>query len=160
MGQRHTCKPVPRESGAREADGKSRQTQARNGSRAIARKASPVGRLIASYDDFVDVCRARADELEISRIELDRITGLADAHSSMLLTKKFMKVFGPVSTGLMLDALGLRLLVIEDAKLTARTLKRRTKRVSTHAHYRPQFPSIGGPAKGWLFGWPAVTAEK
>jgi hypothetical protein len=102
---------------------------------------SPIGRMIASYDDFVDVCRARADELEISRIELDRITGLADAHSSMLLTKKFMKVFGPVSTGLMLDALGLRLLVVEDPKLTERTLKRRTKRVSTHAHYPRQLPA-------------------
>jgi hypothetical protein len=104
----------------------------------IAKPPSPVGRLLATYDDLVDVCRARADELQISRIELDRLTGLADAHSSMLLARKYMKVFGPVSTGLMLDALGLRLLVVEDPKLTARTLKRRTPRHLQHVRYPRQ----------------------
>jgi len=83
----------------------------------------------------------RADQLEVSRAELDRLTGLADAHSSMLLTKSCMKIFGPVSLPLMLQVLGMRLLVIKDAEWTNRTLKRRVKRVSTHAHYPRQLPT-------------------
>jgi hypothetical protein len=125
-----------------------------------AKPPSPIGRVIASYHDFVDVCRARADQLEVSRVELDRLTGLADAHSSMLLTKSCMKIFGPVSLPLMLDVLGLRLLVVEDPDLTARTLRRRQRRLRSHAHYRPQFPPISGPVNGWLFGYPPPIAGK
>jgi hypothetical protein len=92
-----------------------------------------VGRLIATYDEVIDIFRARADELELSRLEIDRLTGLADAHTSHLLARKFTQVFGPVSLPLMLDVLGLRLLVVEDPELTARTLKRRTPRIASHA---------------------------
>ena len=99
---------------------------------AIARPPSPVGRLIATYDDVIDTFRARADELELSRLEIDHLSGLAPAHSSHLLAKKFTQVFGPLSLPLMLDTLGLRLLVVEDPELTARTLKRRTPRNSSH----------------------------
>ena len=98
----------------------------------IARPPSPIGRLIATYDEVIDIFRARADELELSRLEIDRLTGLADAHTSHLLARKFTQVFGPVSLPLMLDVLGLRLLVVEDPELTARTLKRRTPRKSSH----------------------------
>ena len=58
-------------------------------------RAPVVGRLIESYEDVVQAFRDRADDLEISRGEIDRLTGLADAHASMLLTKSCMKVFGP-----------------------------------------------------------------
>jgi hypothetical protein len=99
---------------------------------AIAKPPSPVGRLIATYDDVIDTFRARADELALSRLEIDHLSGLAPAHSSHLLAKKFTQVFGPLSLPLMLDTLGLRLLVVEDPELTARTLKRRTPRKSSH----------------------------
>jgi hypothetical protein len=98
----------------------------------IARPPSPIGRLIATYDDVVDVFRARADELELSRLEIDHLSGLASGHSSHLLAKRFTQRLGPLSLPLMLDTLGLRLLVVEDPKLTARTLKRRTPRKSSH----------------------------
>jgi hypothetical protein len=88
--------------------------------------------LIATYDDVVDVFRARADELELSRLEIDHLSGLASGHSSHLLAKRFTQRLGPLSLPLMLDTLGLRLLVVEDPKLTARTLKRRTPRKSSH----------------------------
>ena len=101
---------------------------------------------------MIDAFRDRADELEISRPEIDRLTGLADAHASMLLTKSCMKVFGPRSLPLMLAVLGLRFRV--DPEQTALTLRRRERRIRSHAHYRPQFPPIGGAAKGWLFGYP------
>ncbi len=48
--------------------------------------------------------------------------------------------FGPVSLLLMLDTLGLRLLVVEDPYLTARTLKRRTPRVRTHIRCPRELP--------------------
>src|SRR5258705_12865846 len=50
---------------------------------------------MTSYDDVIDAFRDRADELEMSRPEIDRLTGLADAHASMLLTKSCMKVSVP-----------------------------------------------------------------
>jgi hypothetical protein len=100
--------------------------------------------LIASYDDFIAVCRDRADELEMSRLEIDHISGLSTGYASILLMKTPRKNFGPVSLPLMLDVLGIRLLVVEDPKLTARTLKRRTKRVNTHAHYPRQLPAPTG----------------
>jgi hypothetical protein len=55
---------------------------------AIEKPPSPVGRLIATYDDVIDTFRARAEELELSRLEIDHLSGLAPAHSSHLLAKK------------------------------------------------------------------------
>jgi hypothetical protein len=112
----------------------------------IARPPSPIGRLIATYDDVVDVFRARADELELSRLEIDRLAGLADGHSSHLLAKKYTQRLGPVSLLLMLDTLGLRLLVVEDPDLTARTLKRRTPRIASHARCPRQLSVPIAPA--------------
>jgi hypothetical protein len=127
----------------------------------IATSRPPViGRAITNYDEVLDAFRDRADELEISRQEIDRLTGLADAHASMLLTKSHMKLFGPVSLPLMMAVLGLRFRVEEDPKQTALTLRRRERRSRTHAHYRSQFAPIGGTARGWLFEYPSSIAGK
>jgi hypothetical protein len=127
-------------------------------------RAPVIGRRIESYEDVVQAFRDRADDLEISRNELDRLTGLADAHCSMLLMKSPMKtpmkIFGPVSLPAMLAVLGLRFRIEEDTEQTALTLKRRQRRVRTHVHYRPEFPPISGRVKGWLFGYPAPIAGK
>jgi hypothetical protein len=124
---------------------------------AIAKPPSPVGRLIATYLDFVDVCRDRADEMEIPRSEIDRIAGLSDGHSAHLLAKQFIKTFTPQSLPLVLDTLGLRLRVEEDLELTARTLRRRKRRIRSHAHYPPQFPAIDGAINGRLnYGYPPL----
>jgi hypothetical protein len=122
-----------------------------------AKPPSPVGRLIATYPEFVDVCRDRADEMEISRSEIDRISGLPDGHSAHLLAKQFIKMFTPASLPLVLDTLGLRLRVEEDPELTARTLRRRKRRDRSHAHYPPQFPAINGAINGRLnYGYPPL----
>jgi hypothetical protein len=130
----------------------------------VAKPPSPIGRVVASYEDVVQAFRDRADQLEISRIELDRLTGLADAHCSMLLMKSPMKtpmkIFGPVSLPAMMAVLGLRFRIEEDPEQTALTLRRRERRVRTHVHYRPEFPPISGRVKGWLFGYPAPIAGK
>jgi len=123
-------------------------------------RAPVVGRVITSYEDAVNAFRDRADELEISRNELDRNTGLADGHASMLLMKSPMKVFGPVSLPAMLQVLGLRFRIEEDADQTALTIRRRQRRRTTHVRYHPEFASISGRATARLFGFPAPIAGK
>jgi len=132
----------------------------------VAKPSHPpvVGRVLESYEEIIQAFRDRADDLEISRNELDGLTGLADAHCSMLLMKSPMKtpmkVFGPKSLPAMLRVLGLRFRIEEDVEQTALTLRRRKRRVSTHAHYGHQFSPIGGTVTGWFFGHPAPIARK
>jgi hypothetical protein len=130
--------------------------------RAVANPHPPViGRAIASYEDVISAFRDRADDLEISRNEMSHLTRLADGHVSMLLMKQNpMKLFGPKSLPALLKVLGLRFRIEEDAEQTALTLRRRQRRVTTHAHYGLQFAPVSGPVKAWLFGYPAPIARK
>jgi hypothetical protein len=88
-----------------------------------------LGRLISDYGALLEAFRARAQELEISRTGIDSIAGWADGYASKLLSgaaAKRRKIIGPLSLGLMLDTLGLKMILVEDPEGTARTLKRRT----------------------------------
>jgi hypothetical protein len=87
------------------------------------------------YRGFVEICRARADELALSRSEIDRISGLPAGFSGKLLGKgatdptrpsNKKKKMWPASLELMLGTLGLQIVVIEDPNATARTLALRT----------------------------------
>jgi hypothetical protein len=101
-----------------------------------ARPIQPLAEVV-SYDDLIAALRARKDELDISFLELDFIGGLTSGHSSKLLApvRPYMKCLGPVSLGLILGALGLRLLVVEDPEALARVRGRYVKRyVSRHKH--------------------------
>jgi hypothetical protein len=84
-----------------------------------------LGRLICDYRGLVETCRARADELGISRSEIDRLGGLPAGYAGKLLGRegvKRQKKMWPVSLELMLGVLGLKILLIEDEAATARTL--------------------------------------
>jgi hypothetical protein len=85
-----------------------------------------LGRIVNDYQGLVEVCRQRAEELEISRLEIDQLSGLAVGHAGKILGKGETKRMGPVSLGPMLEVLGLRMLIIEDAAATQRTLARRS----------------------------------
>jgi hypothetical protein len=88
-----------------------------------------LGRLITDYRGLVEICRQRADELAVSRLELDRLAGLAPGYSGKLLGNgngKTKKTMWPVGLESVLGALGLRILLIEDEAATARTLALRT----------------------------------
>ena len=91
-----------------------------------------LGRLITDYRGLVEACRARADELAISRLEIDRLGGLPVGYAGKLLGKdgalpgKEHKKMWPRSLELMLGVLGLKILLIEDNVATARTLALRT----------------------------------
>jgi hypothetical protein len=90
------------------------------------RKTANLGRLITNYRGLIETCRARADELSISRQEIDRLGGLPVGYSGKLLgnpeSSKEPKRMWPVSLEAMLGVLGLQVIVIEDPVATARTL--------------------------------------
>jgi hypothetical protein len=96
-------------------------------------KPASLGRVISDYRTLVETCRQRADELALSRSEIDRLGGLPLGYAGKLLGKesvehrgKKCKKMWPVSLELMLAVLGLKLLAIEDDAATARTLALRT----------------------------------
>jgi hypothetical protein len=92
-----------------------------------------LGRTIGDYRALVEACRARADELALSRAEIDRLGGLPAGYGGKLLgkaavddvsypRKKNSKKMWPVALESMLGVLGLKILLIEDDAATARTL--------------------------------------
>src|SRR5258708_14549485 len=105
-----------------------------------------IARPLRTYRGLVEVCRQRADELAISRNEIDRLSGLPEGYSGKLLgngNAKNPKRIWPVSLEAILQTLGLKLILIEDEAATARTLARRAP-VQQHqqrfgdAHWRNQ----------------------
>jgi hypothetical protein len=96
------------------------------------RTSASLGRLITDYRTLVETCRARADELELSRLEIDRLGGLPVGYAGKLLGKdggapgRKHKKMWPVALESMLGVLGLKILLIEDEAATARTLALRT----------------------------------
>jgi hypothetical protein len=86
-----------------------------------------LGRLFTDYRTLVETCRARADELEISRSEIDRIGGLPSGYAGKLLGKnggepgRKNKKMWPFALESMLGVLGLKILLIEDDVAAART---------------------------------------
>jgi hypothetical protein len=97
-------------------------------SAASIRKTANLGRLITDYRTLVETCRARADELDLSRLEIDRLGGLPTGYAGKLLGKdggepgRRHKKMWPVALESMLGVLGLKILLIEDDVATAKTL--------------------------------------
>jgi hypothetical protein len=107
----------------------------------IAKVPSPIGRFIRDYAEIVELCRAQADKMEISRHEIDRLAGLPEGHSGHVLAPSFSKLIGPAYLLALFETLGIRLVAIEDPELVARTLARRTPRQSSHMRRpRPTAP--------------------
>jgi hypothetical protein len=92
-----------------------------------------IGRPISSYRVLVETFRARADELGLSRAEIDRLSGLPDGYAGRLLGRaatapganKQRRRMLPTALDSMLGVLGLKILFIEDEAATNLTLSRR-----------------------------------
>jgi hypothetical protein len=92
-----------------------------------------IGRPISDYGTLVDSFRARADELGLSRAEIDRLGGLPDGYSGKLLGKaatlpglnKKKRRMLPTALDSVLGVLGLKILIIEDEAAANLTLSRR-----------------------------------
>jgi hypothetical protein len=99
-----------------------------------AARPAAVGQLFTSYSTLIETCRVRCDQLELSRAELDRLSGLPDGYSAKLLGRDGcglrQKRAWPVSLDSMLGALGLAVILIVDEAAAARTLALRDKPVN------------------------------
>ena len=88
-----------------------------------------IARPVTGYQGLIETCRQRANELALSRLEIDRLAGLPAGYSSKLLGQQDgvlrKKRVWPASLELILGTLGLAIVVIEDYAATSRTLSRR-----------------------------------
>lgn len=87
----------------------------------------PFCRFVVDYSGLVATFCERTEQLELSRLELDRITGLPSGYSGKILSKQPVKTIGLNSLGPVLGGLGLILCVLEDPAARDRTLALRTR---------------------------------
>jgi hypothetical protein len=91
------------------------------------RRMTAPGRQIAivrSYDELIDALRARALELGATREAIDDVSGLQKGYSAKVLAPAAPKGLGRISMGPILNALGVMLVMTEDADAIARYTKR------------------------------------
>jgi hypothetical protein len=110
------------------------------------------------------VCRQRADELAISRLEIDRLAGLPAGYNAKLLGKgngeTKQKRMWPASLEAILGTLGLQIIIIEDHAATSKTLSRRVpvdqcnQRFDNKCNSSKTVPKIAAPAAA-----PAVASR-
>jgi hypothetical protein len=97
-----------------------------------------LGRVIDDYRSLVEICQQRAVELGISRLELDRLSGVTSGYCGKILgngNSKKQKRLWPIGMEAILGALGLKILVIEDEAATARTLQLRVPVKASHQRF-------------------------
>jgi hypothetical protein len=79
---------------------------------------------IRTPEQLRQALRLRADGLDIARTALDQIAGLQDGYSAKLLAPRALKGLGAVSMPLLLEALGVRLVLVEDREAFERIRSR------------------------------------
>jgi hypothetical protein len=88
-----------------------------------------IARPVTGYKGLIETCRQRANELALSRLEIDRLAGLPTGYSAKLLGKDDevprKKKMWPASLEAILGTLGLQIIIIEDHAATSKTLSRR-----------------------------------
>jgi hypothetical protein len=87
--------------------------------------ATPFARVVYHYPAFIEAIRDRTVDLQISRLEIDRIAGLPTGFSGKALSLNPVKRIGLRSLGPLLEALGLIIMIVEDPAARDRTLARR-----------------------------------
>jgi hypothetical protein len=130
----------------------------------LARTETP--RVLAearTYDELHSALRNRADQLQVSRAELDYLTGLQSGYCGKLLSKTRIKNIGAQSLGPLLCVLGLCLQVVEDPAAMARIGPRLTKRHAASVRYasgrrRKKRPKLG-PEWGKLMAARRVLSQ-
>jgi hypothetical protein len=99
---------------------------------AIVRPPIPInGRVLARIDDYNGMCRAfraRTDELQITRLELDYLSKLQDGYTAKILGPSQIKSLGKKSLGGILRGTGTYLILVEDAQATAKIMASCKKR--------------------------------
>jgi len=101
--------------------------------------AAPAERIIGTAHDYaglVTVLKQRVAELGQPMETLDVVGGLPLRYTSKLLAPRAVKNLGPVSMGPLLAALGLKMIIVEDAEMLARVSKFSAWRTDAHAAIR------------------------
>ena len=89
---------------------------------------TPIG-TCTDFEGFRQILRKRREQLQISSDRLDDLAGLASGHSSKLLRdERPAKNLGILTFSVIMQALGLRIVVVEDLEQTARLASRWVKR--------------------------------
>ena len=103
---------------------------------------------VTDYDEIIGALRARMAELRVTNETIGAIAGLAGGYVGKLLAPSRIKNLGPTSFGLMLQSLGLKLIVVEDTKTTAKMRPRWTQREKA----LPLLAMVRTPPRAtWLF---------
>jgi hypothetical protein len=87
---------------------------------AIVRIKGRVLAIFSDYDGLWSAVRARVDDLNLTRLELDYLSGAQSGYHSKLLCGARIKKFGRCSLGDTLGAIGCELALIEDEIQTAK----------------------------------------
>jgi hypothetical protein len=104
------------------------------------------GRVLAKFSDYNGLHRAvaaRAAELQLTRHELDYLSGNLDGYSAKVLAPSQYRKFGPVSLGNTVGALGCYLLLIEDYTETRKLLSSPPGRKASGRHHGGSIANLG-----------------
>jgi hypothetical protein len=93
---------------------------------------TPIGEAI-DYDSLQAVMRLRADQLKISRAEIDRLSGLPDGFASKVLCEQPIRRLGPDTIGPMMAALAMKMVLAQDAQAFAKYAARCQQREEKQA---------------------------
>jgi hypothetical protein len=119
-------------------------------------------REVKDYDDLIELLRARANELQISRETIDFVGGLPDRLSSKVLSINKLRRIGMETLGPFLDALSLKLVAVVDDEAFERNRSRYVRRneSNTRSANAPRKPrkmkfKMSGTCTARLLGWPS-----
>jgi hypothetical protein len=101
-----------------------------------ANGAATAPRVLGEFTTIAELqslLRARAEQLQISREQLDDLAGLAKGYASKLLAPSPVKKIGLVTMPALLGALGLKLVLVDDPEQRARIAERFTPRNPAYA---------------------------
>lgn len=89
---------------------------------------------VRDYDGLHAAFRNRATELQVTREAIDAVSGLQEGYTAKLLAPVPIRMANKESLGPLLAALGLVLIVAEDAETLAKITKRMAKRRQAEPH--------------------------
>lgn len=129
---------------------------------------------VTSYDTLIEALRRRKAMLGMTHAALDDLTGLQSGYVGKLLGPAGIKTLGPMSFDVILEALAVKLVLVEDVEAAKRMVSRWEKRerppakvgIPSMAFVRRKFaPTIQGflrrkRVKGGQNRWKGVSKEE
>jgi hypothetical protein len=98
---------------------------------------------IQDYDGLIQAIRAQKEKLGLSDAMVDHLSGLQQGYTGKLLGPAQVKNLGPVSLGVMLQVLCLRLIVVEDAEALKKIQGRFEQKTAPQARFSNHAQPLG-----------------